>query len=109
MEFDKIRIKLDDHGKGSVWIGNGEQEIQLAATTSIRIVARPNMVTMVTIRMFANVEFEGEALLLFEQAREAFPELFEDDLNRPYDKVQEKFAPLPLNSQVDPIGENENG
>jgi hypothetical protein len=101
MEFDKIRIKLDDHGKGSVWIGNGEQEIQLAATTSIRIVARPNTVTLVTIRMIANVEFEGEALLSFEQARATFPEVFEDDLNRPYDEFQEKFAPLRLNSKVE--------
>lgn len=89
MKVDKIRIKLDDGGKGSVYIGNGDQEIQLAATTSIRIVARPNALTQVTIRMLANVEFEGSAELSPEHSNDEFPELWEDDLNAPYDKLAE--------------------
>lgn len=75
MVVDTVRIKLDDGGKGSIVIANGETEIALAATMGIRIFSRPQQLTHVTIRMLANVEFEGPIELSLEQAGKDFPEL----------------------------------
>lgn len=76
MRVNRIRVKLDDGGKGSIWISDaqGEHEIELAATTGVRILSQVNGVTLVTVRMLADVEFEGAAELTFEQAAEMFPE-----------------------------------
>ena len=75
MVVDTVRIKLDDGGKGSIVIANGETEIALAATMGIRIFSRPQQLTHVTIRMLANVEFEGPIEMSLEQAGKDFPEL----------------------------------
>lgn len=75
MVFDTVRIKFNDGGKGSIVIANGEKEIELAATMGIRIFSRPGLLTHVTIRLLANVEFEGPVELSLEQAAKDFPEL----------------------------------
>lgn len=83
MIVDTVRIKLNDGGKGTVVISSGGQEIELAATMGIRIFSRPGQLTHVTIRMLANVEFEGPVELSLEQARKDFPELLQLHLSEP--------------------------
>jgi len=75
VKFDKITVKLDDQSKGSVTItsADGEKEIELAATSGIRIVGGANCIPTVTLRLLATVEYEGAADLTFEQARDLFP------------------------------------
>lgn len=76
MKVNKVRIKLNDNGKGSIAIGDDETEITLAATMGVQVIGRANHLTHVTIRMLADVEFEGSAELTLEQARELWPELY---------------------------------
>ncbi len=76
IKVNKVWIKLDDHGKGSIVIGDGEKEIALAATMGVQVIGRANHLTHVTIRMLADVEFEGPAELTLEQAQEIWPELY---------------------------------
>ena len=76
MVVNKVRIKLDDNGKGQIWIGDTETEVELAATMGVQVIGRANHLTTVTIRLLADVEFEGPAELTLEQASELFPELY---------------------------------
>jgi len=82
MKVNKVRIKLNDNGKGSIVIGDGEKEIELAATmgVNIAVIGRANHLTQVTIRLLADVDFEGPAELTFQQARAMWPE-FDRPLN----------------------------
>lgn len=75
MKVNKIRIKLDDRGKGSIVIcdPDGEKELPLAATMGVQVIGRSSIMTQVTIRMLADVEFEGPAELAFEQALDMWP------------------------------------
>jgi hypothetical protein len=81
MDFDTVKIRLNDVGRGEVHIVRPDgQSIELSASTAIRILAQPHTITQVTIRMIANVEFEGAASINFEEAAERFPNLFKADL-----------------------------
>jgi hypothetical protein len=76
IKVNTVRIKLDDNGKGSIVIvsADGEVELPLAATIGVHLIGRSNIMTQVTIRMLANVEFEGPVELTFEQALDMWPE-----------------------------------
>lgn len=78
MKVNKVRIKLDDRGKGSIVIvsADGEVELPLAATMGVKVIGRANHLTHVTIRMLADVEVEGPVELTLEQAQEIWPELY---------------------------------
>lgn len=82
MKVDTVRITLNDNGKGSITIvsADGEVELPLSATMGVQVIGAANILTQVTIRMLANVEFEGPAELTFEQARRMWPE-FDRPLN----------------------------
>lgn len=55
--FDHVKIQLDDHGKGNIWI-NGQK---LKTTFGFRIAAAAGYTTRVTIEFAALVEYEGPA------------------------------------------------
>lgn len=80
MKVNKVRIRLNDNGKGSIVIGDGEMELPLAATMGVQVIGRANHLTQVTIRLLADVEFEGPAELTIEQAQAMWPE-FDRPLN----------------------------
>lgn len=75
-KVNKVWIKLDDNGKGSIVIGDGdgEHKIELTATMGVQVVGRANHLTHVTIRLLADVDFEGPATLTMEQAQAMWPE-----------------------------------
>jgi len=66
LKVDTVKIKLDDGGRGSIKISNQDSEIELAATFGVKIFARAGHATYVTIRMLADVEFEGPIELTVE-------------------------------------------
>lgn len=76
IKLDTVKIKLNENGKGSIVIvsADGEVELPLAATMGVQVIGRSGIVSQVTIRMLADVEFEGPAELTFEQALEMWPE-----------------------------------
>jgi hypothetical protein len=89
VKVDNVRIRLDDDGKGEVWIN----DMKLAATTSIRVVCGVNCMTWVTVKMLANVDFEGQAVITQTAGDEIHDEAIGNndllDVNTPYHDDEE--------------------
>lgn len=67
MQWQRVRIKLDDYGKGEVWI----DDKRLFGTVGVKFESRSGLPPLVTITMMAEVEYEGAAVVKQEPGNDA--------------------------------------
>jgi hypothetical protein len=65
MTWQTVRIKLNEYGKGSIWIDDKE----LTATCGVMVETRSGLPPLITVRILANVEYEGAAVVQTEWGR----------------------------------------